>query len=60
MLGHGTEADASVDEQLWDLGALLSSAAYGLPYDDIGWRGLLLIGVLPALVIVSNCINGPE
>jgi hypothetical protein len=30
----------------------LSSAAYGLLYDHIGWRGLLLIGVLPALVIV--------
>jgi hypothetical protein len=29
----------------------LSSAAYGLLYDSIGWRGLLLIGVLPALVI---------
>src|SRR5271168_5370310 len=36
----------------WGLGALLSSAAYGLLYDSIGWRGLLLIGVLPALVIV--------
>src|SRR6202041_284464 len=36
----------------WGLGALLSSAAYGLFYDSIGWRGLLLIGVLPALSIV--------
>jgi SHS family lactate transporter-like MFS transporter len=36
----------------WGLGALLSSAAYGLLYDSIGWRGLLWIGVLPALSIV--------
>jgi SHS family lactate transporter-like MFS transporter len=36
----------------WGLGALLSSAAYGLFYDSIGWRGLLWIGVLPALSIV--------
>jgi MFS transporter, SHS family, lactate transporter len=36
----------------WGLGALLSSAAYGLLYDSIGWRGLLLMGVLPALSIV--------
>src|SRR6266576_2511729 len=36
----------------WGLGALLSSAAYGLLYDSIGWRGLLWIGVLPALTIV--------
>jgi MFS transporter, SHS family, lactate transporter len=36
----------------WGLGALMSSAAYGLLYDSIGWRGLLLLGVLPALSIV--------
>jgi len=42
----------SVLQGSWGLGALLSSAAYALPFDSIGWRGLLLIGVLPALVIV--------
>jgi SHS family lactate transporter-like MFS transporter len=36
----------------WGLGALMSSAAYGLLYESIGWRGLLLLGVLPALSIV--------
>src|SRR5262244_2034079 len=36
----------------WGIGALLSSAAYGLLYNWIGWRGLLMIGVLPALSIV--------
>jgi MFS transporter, SHS family, lactate transporter len=36
----------------WGLGALLSSAAYGALYTSIGWRGLLWIGVLPALAIV--------
>ena len=36
----------------WGLGTVLSSAAYGLLYDAIGWRGLLWIGVLPALSIV--------
>jgi len=36
----------------WGLGALLSSGAYGLLYNSIGWRGLLWIGVLPALSIV--------
>ena len=33
----------------WGLGFLLSSAAYGLLYDAIGWRGLLWIGVLAGL-----------
>src|SRR5246500_5342096 len=28
----------------WGLGALLSSAAYGLLYNAIGWRGLFMIG----------------
>jgi SHS family lactate transporter-like MFS transporter len=36
----------------WGLGAVLSSAAYGLLYESIGWRGLLIIGVLPALLII--------
>src|SRR5215813_8547436 len=34
------------------LGALMSSAAYALLYDAIGWRGLLVMGVLPAFVLV--------
>jgi MFS family permease len=46
----------------WGLGALLSSAAYALLFDSIGWRGLLLIGVLPALVIVyiRKYVKEPE
>jgi SHS family lactate transporter-like MFS transporter len=35
----------------WGLGFLLSSAIYGLFYTTIGWRGLLWIGVLPALSV---------
>ena len=34
----------------WGLGFLLSSAVYGLLYNAIGWRGLLWLCVLPALV----------
>ena len=33
----------------WGLGFALSALAYGFLYDDIGWRGLLWIGILPAL-----------
>jgi SHS family lactate transporter-like MFS transporter len=36
----------------WGLGAVLSSAAYGLLYDSIGWRGLLWMGILPAFSII--------
>jgi len=42
----------AVLQSSWGLGTVLSSAAYGLLYDAIGWRGLLWIGVLPALSIV--------
>lgn len=43
---------AGVLQSSWGLGALMSSAAYGLLYDLIGWRGLLIMGVLPALLLV--------
>src|SRR5690242_8592328 len=36
----------------WGLGFALSSLAYGFLFDLIGWRGLLWIGILPALVVV--------
>src|SRR5882724_1491118 len=43
----------------WSIGFLLSSLAYGLLYDPLeawhagyGWRGMLILGVLPALVCV--------
>src|SRR6476660_2105998 len=53
---------AGVLQASWGLGALLSSAAYGLLYTSIGWRGLLMIGVLPALVIVyiRKYVKEPE
>jgi MFS transporter, SHS family, lactate transporter len=36
----------------WGLGFALSALAYGFLFDKIGWRGLLWIGILPALVVV--------
>ena len=36
----------------WGLGFLLSSAIYGLFYNHIGWRGMLWVGILPALALV--------
>ena len=36
----------------WGLGFLLSSAVYGLFYDYLGWRGMLWIGIVPALSVV--------
>jgi MFS transporter, SHS family, lactate transporter len=36
----------------WGLGFLLSSLIYGLFYKYIGWRGMLWVGILPALALV--------
>src|SRR5919108_2288940 len=36
----------------WGIGFLLSSAIYGLFYNYIGWRGLFVIGIAPALLLV--------
>jgi MFS transporter, SHS family, lactate transporter len=35
----------------WGLGFMLSSAIYGLFYGYIGWRGMLWVGVLPAISV---------
>src|ERR1700760_1606692 len=46
----------------WSLGFLLSSAVYGLFYNAIGWRGMLWIGILPALgiIFVRRFVKEPE
>jgi MFS transporter, SHS family, lactate transporter len=36
----------------WGIGFLLSSAIYGLFFNYLGWRGMLLIGIAPALAII--------
>jgi MFS transporter, SHS family, lactate transporter len=36
----------------WGIGFLMSFAVYGLFYNTIGWRGMLIVGVLPALAVV--------
>lgn len=53
---------ASVLQGSWALGFLASSAAYGLLYNSIGWRGLLWMGILPALVVVwvRKYVKEPE
>jgi MFS transporter, SHS family, lactate transporter len=46
----------------WALGFLLSSAVFGLLYNSIGWRGMLWIGIIPALVVlyVRKFVKEPE
>ena len=53
---------AGILQASWGIGALLSSLAYTLLYNSIGWRGLLMIGVLPALAVVyiRKWVKEPE
>jgi SHS family lactate transporter-like MFS transporter len=41
-------------------GYLLASVAYGLLYAHIGWRGLFMVGIVPALLILYIRRNVPE
>ncbi len=41
-------------------GYLLASVVYGLFFDAIGWRGMFMIGVAPALLILYIRRNVPE
>ena len=36
----------------WGIGFALSSVAYGVLYSHIGWRGLLMLGIVPALAVI--------
>jgi SHS family lactate transporter-like MFS transporter len=46
----------------WGLGFLFASVIYGVFYDQIGWRGCLWIGILPALAVVyvRKFVKEPE
>src|SRR5271169_3737712 len=46
----------------WGIGFMLSSLVYGLFYSHIGWRGMLWVGILPALAVlyVRRFVKEPE
>lgn len=44
----------------YPIGYLLASVAYGVFYDMIGWRGVLMLGFLPALLTVYIRYRLPE
>jgi SHS family lactate transporter-like MFS transporter len=42
------------------VGGLLAGLVYGLFFDQIGWRGLFMIGALPALLVIYVRAKVPE
>jgi MFS transporter, SHS family, lactate transporter len=53
---------SSILQGSWALGFLASAAFYGLFFNAIGWRGMLWVGILPALVVlwVRRYVKEPE
>jgi len=47
-------------QQGYPLGYLMASVVYGLFYDHIGWRGLFIVGVAPALLVFFIRFNVKE
>ena len=43
---------SAVLQNSWAIGYLISALLYATIYDYLGWRGMLWLGVLPALVVV--------
>jgi SHS family lactate transporter-like MFS transporter len=52
----------SIMQASWNIGFALSSLAYWLLFDTIGWRGLLWLGILPAIlcVYIRYYVKEPE
>jgi len=46
----------------WGIGFLLSSLVYGLFYQSWGWRGMLWVGILPALAVlyIRHFVKEPD
>jgi MFS transporter, SHS family, lactate transporter len=53
---------SSILQGSWALGFLMSAVFYGLFYNYMGWRGMLWVGILPALVVlwVRKYVKEPE
>ncbi len=51
---------ASVLQGSWALGYLVAAVIYATLFDTIGWRGMLWMGVLPALAVVWICVYVKE
>jgi SHS family lactate transporter-like MFS transporter len=47
-------------QQGYALGSILASAAFALFYQSLGWRGLFILGALPALLVVALLVRVPE
>jgi SHS family lactate transporter-like MFS transporter len=57
---EGRGVFSGILQEGYALGSILASAAFGLFFQSIGWRGLFILGSLPALLVVFVLARVPE
>ena len=57
---EGRGVFSGILQEGYAVGSILASAAFGLFFHSIGWRGLFILGSIPALLVIFVLINVPE
>jgi SHS family lactate transporter-like MFS transporter len=57
---EGRGVFSGILQEGYALGSILASAAFGLFFEKIGWRGLFIVGSLPALLVILVLLRVPE
>ena len=57
---EGRGVFSGILQEGYALGSILASAAFGLFFHFIGWRGLFILGSLPALLVIFVLVRAPE
>jgi len=57
---EGRGVFSGILQEGYALGSILASAAFGFFFESIGWRGLFILGSLPALLVIFLLVRVPE
>lgn len=57
---EGRGVFSGILQEGYAFGSILASAAFGLFFHSIGWRGLFILGAVPALLVLYVLVRVPE
>jgi SHS family lactate transporter-like MFS transporter len=57
---EGRGVFSGILQEGYAVGSILASAAFGLFFQRIGWRGLFILGSIPALLVILVLVRVPE
>ena len=57
---EGRGVFSGILQEGYAVGSILASAAFGLFFQSIGWRGLFIVGSIPALLVIFVLMSVPE